>query len=299
MSLLPSFTALGTSWHIELFTETADTTKQVIHDDLLSYIKDFEAAYTRFSDSSILSQLNRTGYLTDPDARTVHLLKTAQELYRETMGRFNVLIHDHLTARGYDAQYSFTERPAPEQLASPETALSVSASRITTAAALDLGGFGKGYLIDLVAERLSNLHQVPEFLINGGGDMFGTTDHGQPITVYLQHPIDRTRVIGTTTLSHQGFAASSPHTRRWKTQTGETHHIIDPHGTTTVRDASFVLAPSATRADAYATALLVMDPHQIDALATNPGIGLAFFDASTSRISLRNNFPFQAASPTM
>lgn len=291
MAALPSFQALGTSWQIEIFTPLPHGSLEVIYDDLVGYIEQFEAKYSRFRADSLLSRLNREKVFENPDPEFVDIIKTGMRLFEETGGVFNFLVHDHLVARGYDATYSFTSSASPTTLPSPR-AVTISAEKIITPAPIDLGGFGKGYLIDLLALRLKTVHQVPEFLINGGGDIFGTTEYGQPIEIFLQHPIDRAVMIGKTRLINQGFAASSPHQRHWKSQGKTHHHIVSPNEGSLVRDASFILAPTATEADAYATAVLLLDRSTLLQFSDTTDAAILLFDATTSEIENLNRFPF-------
>lgn len=99
----------------------------------------------------------------------------------------------------------------------------------------------------------------------GGGDMYGTSDQGQPITIYLEHPTIPHTYLGTTNIFNQGFAASSPHKRRWKTTTGVATHIVSTHA---IRDASFVIAPTAMTADILATCSLMLGDDVMDHLST-------------------------------
>jgi thiamine biosynthesis lipoprotein ApbE len=193
-------------------------------------------------------------------------------MYKETDGVFNILVGEHLNARGYDAEYSFKPKDYPATIPSPKESLSITHDRVTLAAGLlDLGGFGKGYAIDLLAARLKEKHQLNYFLINGGGDMYATSDHAEAVEIYLEHPIEAGTYIAKTTLKDQGFAASSTHKRRWEVAGREYSHIIDtsnkvetsngrafgaPDHTPDNRGV-YTKAPTAALADAWATTLLL------------------------------------------
>jgi thiamine biosynthesis lipoprotein len=153
---------------------------------------------------------------------------------------------------------------------------------------LDLGGIGKGWAIDQIAELLRN-EGIVEFLINGGGDMYGTSEHGAPITIYLEHPTEKDVYLGTTTIQNQGFAASSPHKRRWNTSRGEMSHII---GEIPDIDASFVIADDAVTADMLATTALLLPPTDFVELALAEGVQHSLFSATTGRFETSSGFPF-------
>jgi len=127
----------------------------------------------------------------------------------------------------------------------------VGKKKITlTKGQLDLGGIGKGYAIDALAEYLQTTHQFSYFLINGGGDIYATSDNGRSVTVTLVHPTNQTQGIGVAELHNQGFAASSPYVRSWRDRkTGKAYNHL--HSDSPV--ASYVLAPTASSADIWAT----------------------------------------------
>lgn len=215
-TLLPEIKALGTIWWIEIFTEISATKKQVVYNDLLLFISNFENKYSRFKSDSLITKLNTTGSLENPDQMTINLLHKGQELFTKTDGLFNILNGEILENRGYDADYSFTIKETINTKINALEDLVISPDLITLKSGrVDLGGFGKGYLIDLITERLKSTHQLNYFLINGGGDMYTTSDNDTPIIIYLEHPTNPEIYIGTTTLLNQGFAASSPHKRQW------------------------------------------------------------------------------------
>lgn len=286
-NILPAISALGTRWHIELFTDECDS--NAIHTDLLSYISTYEKRYSRFLGSSLVSTLNKTGAVDTPDQAFIDILTYGQNLYTKTNGTFNILVGAELSARGYNSAYTFTpEQPHSTQIIpSPQTDLHISSERITlTAGGLDLGGFGKGYLIDLVAKRLTTVHHIDYFLINAGGDMYGTSDNGTPITIYLEHPNDATQSIFTTSLHHQGFAASSAQKRRWTHENTNHTHLVatTEHIADLDTVASYVIADSATAADVLATTSLLTSTAPSTFIREAAAI-IARFDTTTNQLT--------------
>jgi FAD:protein FMN transferase len=292
-----SFTtlALGTQWWIEIFDDIDTELHPTIHDDVVRFLYIYEQQYSRFISTSTVSILNRERSIDTSDSRFVDICITGQKLYRESNGLFNFLLGEILDARGYDATLSFvpTNHYTDKHFPNPLTDLDISNTTITLKSGyIDIGGFGKGYAIDALAGRLLSVHGLHSFLINGGGDMFGTHNHGEPITIYLEHPIEANHILGTVSLHQQGFAASSPHKRRWTHKKQTYHHIINHLNSddkVTIADASFVLAPTATIADAWATISLMT--------ATIPAhipISLALYHQETQSCIYDPSFPFKA-----
>ena len=283
-TLLPEIKALGTIWWIEIFTEISATKKQVVYDNLLLFIAHFENEYSRFKPDSLITKLNTTGNLENPDQMTVDLFSKGQELFTKTDGLFNFLIGEILENRGYDADYSFTIKETVNTKINALEDLSVSSEAIIlTKGRVDLGGFGKGYLIDLIAKELKDTYKFPYFLINGGGDIYATSDNETPITIYLEHPTNLETYIGTTSLLNQGFAASSPHKRQWVVNKKKYNHIVSTEHEIKI-DATFIKAKTAYEADAFATTALLLHQEEIPNFAIKNNIAIAYIPTHETRM---------------
>lgn len=284
-----SFQALGTTWWIEIWDELTDNTHTEIKDFCVGIAYLYEQNYSRFKPNSLISTLNRERKLQTPSQELIDLLLYGKRLYLRSDTHFNLLTGHILEARGYDAQYSFTDSNSDQLTAgNPVTDLVVSTKQVELHHGnIDVGGFGKGYLIDLIAQKLKGTYELQQFLINGGGDMYATHRKSEPITIYLEHPINHGTVLTSTHLLNQGFAASSPHRRVWKNSTGSHHHII---GSSVTADGTFVKATTAADADAFATTLLQQNRQQIESLAQNEWLAVAQFDAKSGVLTQSRNF---------
>lgn len=292
-TLLPAINALGTVWFVEIFDEMTTEKTDETHHLVRLFLSQFEAKYSRFKIDSAIGTLNRIKKLESPDQTTIDLLSLGQKFFTDTAHVFNILVGEHLQARGYDSNYSFVPKPEPDSLPDPTKDIIITDDLITLQAGLiDLGGYGKGYLIDRLADLLRE-HGFHYFLINGGGDMYVTSDHDTPITIYLEHPSIPDTYIAKTTLRDQGFAASSTHKRRWKVSEKEYSHIVD-----TVNDKStdsdslgiYTKAKTAVVADAWATTLLISAPQNHKKTLEQEAIDYAIFDTADSTLTESPNF---------
>lgn len=293
MTLLPTINGLGTTWWIEIFDELTDEKSQIIFNDLRLFITTFNDRYSRFYIESDLSRLNDARFIEKPPNEFLKILKFGITLYHDTNEVFNFLVGERMEASGYDPTYSFTPKEASLTTPDPTAVLSLSQKRITLALGrVDIGGYGKGYLIDLIAKRLQKKHHLSYFLINGGGDMYVTSDFGKPVTIYLEHPSIAGTYLAETTLYHEGFAASSTQKRRWESA-GQTYtHIIDTK-TGNTHDTSlgvFVKAPEAKLADAWATTLLLSAPENHTVKLEEKNIRVALFDGATGNMRYYQGF---------
>ena len=277
------FPALGTHFWIEVWDEVTEEQAGKIFDFARFFVSTFEERYSRFKSDSLISTLNRERTFENPSEEFVQLLQYSKQLYLRTNEVFNPLTGHILEARGYDANYSFSDSGASKLApGNPITDIIITTERIELLHGnVDLGGYGKGYLIDLLASTLKAELQLEQFLINGGGDIFVTNRGGKAVTIHLEDPTKPGTMIGSTTLHNQGFAASSPHKRAWKTTTGTTSHIIADQ---LYADATYIKATTAADADAFATTALQLDPQQLERLAKSEQLGIALFTANTSSL---------------
>jgi len=246
---------LGTIWWFEFF-DLPEQKVNLLETRILEAMTEFEDNYSRFKEDSVLSQLNNDKCLDNPSGEFLEMLHIAKQAHKETGGVFNIAVGDYLEKSGYDAGYSFRSSD-PENIFPLDKVLQVSPKQIKLLenVKVDFGGFGKGYLIDKLTNICKEEFDLQYFLINGGGDMFATSDHEEPIEIGLQDPQTK-QIMGKYKLHNQAFAASSPILRQWTDQEGVVRdHLVSQE--VTEKTNSYVVAPTATQADIWATTLAI------------------------------------------
>ena len=286
-----TFEAIGTHFWIEISDEISDEQLAATKARSELLCSTFNQNYSRFRPDSQVSILNRERRLESPTEECRVLLQYGKELYLRSEGLFNPLVGHILEARGYDADYSFKAKDGADapSLCNPLTDLMISKNEITlTCGSLDLGGYGKGYLIDHIAEDFLT-HGIKHFLINGGGDMYGTSMRdGEAITIYLEHPTETSQYLMETTILNQGFAASSPFKRQWSDKERLYTHIIAESEVPKL--ATFVKANNALDADAFATVALLLPEERLSTLASAENLALARFNPASNQFWQTSNF---------
>ena len=247
-----TFEAIGTQWQI--------SSSQQLSADVISQIEkridEFDATYSRFRPDSLVTRIaQKAGIYTFP-ADAPPLLNFYRQLYDISKGHTTPLIGSMLERAGYDATYSFRERPQ-RPIQSWDTVMTREGRTLTTSSpiTLDFGAAGKGYLVDILSDILE-FHAVANFVIDASGDLRhkGTSEH----RVGLEHPLDPTSVIGVVDVCNQSLCASAANRRAW----GSMHHVFNPHTGLPVDKiiATWVIAKSALVADGIATALFMTEP---------------------------------------
>ena len=148
-----------------------------------------------------------------------------------------------------------------------------TAVRVTGALALapgqqvDLGGVGKGAVVDLIADHLAG-QGIERFLVEAGGDLLvaGLKPGERPWRIWIQHPRTAEAALAILEIGAAGerraVVTSGDYERSLEVDGVRYHHILDP-GTGWPARASVsvtVIAARAAEADALATGLFVAGP---------------------------------------
>jgi len=253
-----TFEAIGTHWQIDIPIETAPQTRTFLTNEIMSVINQFDKTYSRFrADSLVMSMAQQAGTYQLPQ-NALPLLTLYETLYQLTEGAFTPLIGQVLADAGYDEIYSLK----PKKLTRPpawKDILTYTHPVITLQkpALLDIGGAGKGYLIDLVGDVLKK-NAIPFFCVDAGGDILYYTNNHEKLRVGLEHPANASQVIGIVEIFNQSICASAGNRRRW----GKFHHIIDPRTLLSPQNilGTWVIAETGLLADALATCLFFVSP---------------------------------------
>jgi len=217
-------------------------------------ISEYGMTYSRFRDDSLVAQMSREAgrYTLPSDSKLI--FNFYEQLYRVTDGKVTPLIGQVLVDSGYDAAYSLVPQEIIQAAPLWEDSFEYADSTLTLKqpTLLDIGAAGKGYLVDIIGEMLTEV-AIASYCIDAGGDILVRGMSAAPFRIGLEHPHDDSQVIGVIPLGDGSICASASNRRAW----GDLHHIIDPHTAEPVRSiiATWVVASSAMIADGLATAL--------------------------------------------
>jgi thiamine biosynthesis lipoprotein len=236
------------------------------------FIEACEARLTRFSESSELAQLNRSGgswFHASP--LLFGILQQAKALMEGTGGLFDPSILEALERVGYDrsmdeiraegiARTRQADEMPPGALSSYELDPMEHAVRLPQGTRLDLGGIAKGWIAEEAAVRLSAF--CGACAVNAGGDLFsiGRPSQGLGWEIAIEDPRDESRFLGVLRAPPGAVATSSITKRRWLQDGIHRHHLIDPRTRLPAQTdllSVTVVAPHATTAEVFAKALLI------------------------------------------
>jgi FAD:protein FMN transferase len=256
------FDAIGAPWSIETPAPLGDDARAAVAER----IERFDAAWSRFRTDSLVTRMAReAGRWRLPD-EAAGLLAFYRELHVATGGRMSPLVGRSLEALGYDAAYRLVPgEPTPAPAWDDAVAWDGDALHLARPALLDVGAAGKGLLVDLVCDVLA-AHGAPDAVVDASGDLRIAgrgARGGAPERIALEHPGDPSKAVGVARLASGALAASAANRRAW----AGVHHVLDAVTGLPARRivATWVVAPTAMRADGLATALFLRHPRELAA----------------------------------
>ena len=250
------------------------------------YIKASERRFTRFSDNSELSRLNRSaGRWFQASVDMTFLLLLVKQYVEQTNGLFNPSILPDLERAGYDqsldliqADKSLLPATSPRLFMRPHL-LPVDGLLINNAEnliflpdgmCLDLGGIAKGWIAEQAAMILAEHSSA--CLVDAGGDMFmaGLPKGEDSWQIDLEDPRKADWSLTSLSVPPGAVTTSSIVKRKWMQGERARHHLIDPRtGEPAETDWLIVtvFAPHADMAEVFAKALLIAGSREAELVA--------------------------------
>ena len=273
--------AMGTSYSVAL--PTAPVNDGAIGAAVREALDRVDALMSTYRADSEVSRFNR--HESDEPlpvaAETFAVLAAAQEVSAATGGAFDITVGPLVDAWGF----------GPQEISAPPTAEAVrglvertgwqklvldprgpAISKAVPQLRIDLSAIAKGYAVDLVAEALERLG-YGQYLVEVGGELRagGKRADGSPWRVGVERPDGAGRSVHRILQISDTGVATSGNYRNFRQAGGQRFgHVLDPRTgwpTSNQVVSATVLHPSAMRADALATALLVLGESEGMALA--------------------------------
>jgi len=233
-----------------------------------------EAELSRFIENSDISRINN---LAPKGSLRVGLdafecLQISTRIYDETNGAFDITIGSLLDCWLNEDKKTRTPLQQQLNLARQRTGIHFleldeaehTVQVLSGPVQIDLGGIGKGYAVDRMAELLRDW-SIDTAVIHGGYSSVLALDapsgtKGWPLT--LSNPVNRKQTLAG--LHLQGRALSGSGLQQGR-------HIIDPRTARPVegKRAAWACAPDAATADALSTTFMVMTPDEVKKYCSN------------------------------
>lgn len=260
--------ALGTYVTIKAWGEPDSLLKGAVN-AAFREIDRIDSLSSIFSTRSAVYQLNQEGKIVS--AELAGLIQKALEVSAKSEGAFDPTVMPLIQIWGF---YDSTghERKVPSEKGIEEVLkfvdyrmIEIEADTIRLdlkrAKGVDLSGIAKGYAVDRAVGILRE-QGVEKGIVDAGGDIFciGHKRNGWVIGIRNPRSDNPNETIGVISVDSGAIATSGDYENFFELDGVRYHHLIDPATGMPARGAisATIIAPTATQADAWATALFVM-----------------------------------------
>lgn len=293
-----TFPALGTMCEVQYVPPAGGVRAAAFEQATVSWVNAFEAKYSRFIPTSLLSRINAAAGFSwiAVDEETDRLLELCETLFNLTQGVLDPTALPLIRLWNWKAPNpsipSAREIEAAKQLVG-WTKVRRSRGRIflpTPGMALDFGGFGKEYAVDIVAQIALD-HGITNALVDFGHDLrvLGAPPGRPAWHIGLEDP----RNPGTSTASlaitgSRGIASSGDYIRSFTVNGRRYGHIIDPRTGWPVANGcqqATIIAGTCLQAGVLSTTAFVLGIREgLECIQSHPGAeGLLVTDNSRAQ----------------
>ena len=263
--------ALGTECFIQ-FVCDGEAAAQAFARAATSWVEAFEARYSRFRPDSLVSRINAAAGRdwVQVDAEMETFLDLSGSLYELSRGLLDVTALPLMRLWDYKAAVprvpSAAEISAALRLVGwPRVERQPGRVRLPEAGmALDFGGWGKEYAVDVVAE-IAREHRITCALVDFGHDLraLGAAPGKPGWHIGLEDPAKPDTCWGSLAITNRGVASSGDYRRGFTHHRVRYGHIVDPRTGRPVTHRTrqvTVIAPTCVQAGVLSTTAFILPP---------------------------------------
>jgi thiamine biosynthesis lipoprotein len=299
-----AFPALGTTCEVQYVTPDDNLPALAFEAAAVGWVQKFEAKYSRFRPSSLVSQINASAGINwvNVDEEMENLLNLCDSLYTMTQGVLDPTALPLIKLWNWKVEHPVIPSTAeisaarkltgwskvqrkPGKLLLPERGMS-----------LDFGGFGKEYAVDIVAQTAVN-YGISNVLVDFGHDLraFGAPPSRPAWHIGLEDPKNPGKISGSIGVTGKGVASSGDYVRCFKVGARRYGHIIDTRTGWPVSNGcvqATVIADSCLQAGVLSTTAFVLGLRDgLDFIREFPGVdGILLSDSERAQTSKFLNY---------
>ena len=279
-----AFPALGTLCEVQYAAVGGDTQAAAFEHAAKAWVNAFEAKYSRFRPDSLISRINAAAgrEWVEVDAEMEGLLKLCDTLHFMTQGILDPTMLPLIRLWDYKAAKpripDVTELAAARALVGWKKVQRAPGKVFLPVAgmALDFGGFGKEYAVDVTAQIAAE-HGITSALVDFGHDLRAIgAPPGRPAWhIGLEDPSKPGTSSGSIALVGKGIASSGDYLRCFTIEGKRYGHIIDPRTGWPVANGcaqATVIAATCLQAGVLSTSAFVLGvPKGVEFIQACPG----------------------------
>lgn len=285
--------AMGTRYSVRFIQPSPPLVVEDVRrgvDELLARLERAMSTYREDSDVCRFSAQRGTNWFT-VSTDTAQAVMAALGISRLTDGAFDVTADPLVRLWGFGPRRRAGIVPSSDAIAAArrhvdwrklQARLEPPALRKSDAdVSLDLSGIAKGYAVDALAARLESLG-IRDWLVSIAGELRarGSSARGRPWRVGIEKPLDDGRAIESVIELKDCALSTSGDYRNFFVVDGRRYsHVVDPCSGRPVANgvaSVSVVDICSARADALATALMVLGPEAGCRLAEQEGLACLF-----------------------
>lgn len=297
---------MGTTWSAAVRPVPAGTDPAALQAELQRHLDRINGLMSTYDPASEVSRFNawpETGWFA-VSPETAAVIGLAQEISHMTEGAFDISVGPLVELWGFGAAPHPAKVPSAFQLATVLASVGYEKLHLRNdppairkelaQLQIDLSAIAKGYAVDVLAEQLEQ-RGVVNYLVEIGGELkaAGLRSADTPWRIAIEKPLEDRREVATVFPLTDTALATSGNYRNFFIEDGQRYaHTLDPATGLPVRHrlaSVTVLDSSCARADALATALMVMGEDRAYRFSTEHDIPVYFFihqnEALTSQAS--------------
>ncbi|WP_321368522.1 FAD:protein FMN transferase [uncultured Desulfuromusa sp.] len=271
-------TTMGTSYHIKLApAEDQKLNEASIKSKVDARLAGIDSKMSTYKENSDVSHFNTyvAGSWMPISAETMIVVNAAQEVSQLSHGAFDITIGNLVNLWGFGPTVNIYEMPDANVIKSllPEVGYNKLEVRLSPPGLrkssdlvyLDLSAIAKGYAVDAIAKLLTD-NNIENFLVEIGGEIVthGHKQQQKPWVVGIETPIAGQRSVRKRLhLADVAMATSGDYRNYFEHEGVRYSHTIDPATGYPIKHSLVsvtVIDQSCMRADALATAIMVMGP---------------------------------------
>jgi thiamine biosynthesis lipoprotein len=284
---------MGTTYSIKVVDPPAhlhrDTLAALVEAELTDLLQKL-STYDPASELSRFNQSRETDWI-DASEELVEVLGEARQVSELTDGAFDVTVGPLVDLWGFGPELTGDRIPTAAEIAVLQAGLGFRNIEVRAAppairklhpdTRIDLSAIAKGYAVDRLALLLES-RGISSYLVEIGGELRGRGHNpsGDHWRIGIERPVAGERAVhDVITIDNVGVATSGDYRNYFEKDGQRFSHTIDPHTgrpVTHTLAAVTVISPQTMRADAMATALMVLGPDAGYTLADREGLAALF-----------------------
>lgn len=289
---------MGTTYSVKVVS-SQDSMAQALKIELDKALVNINQAMSTYIDDSELSSFNRseTNQWYSASPMLLDVLQAARGVFVLSEGSFDPSIGPLVNLWGFGPEMKL-ELPEPDQISQAKRRVGFNYLDIDAARGqlrksrdlyVDLSAIAKGYAVDRLADIIES-KGFEHYLVEIGGELksSGLNAERQPWRIAIEKPQAGVRLVhGVINVSDMGMATSGDYRNFFEKNGRRYSHTIDPRTGYPVEHSLVsvtVLANDCMRADALATAFMVMGVETGYELAEKQGMAVWFIEQKEGKL---------------